>query len=816
MSGRKKTLAEALRDAALEYADLGFYVFPLRPQGKKPLPGSHGLLDATTDPETICQWWEDHPEANIGVDCGRSGLVVLDVDCKNGKDARPAVEGKDLAGAVTVATPTEKQLGRHYYWKANGAKFQSGADLYGFDGLDVRADGAYAVLPPSCIITEQGEQARPYRKLSGDFSKIGNVPQWLVELERKRQAEKTIPATAAAPGGGEVVPQEADEQTIERARAYLVKMPEAIEHDKGHVKLLKAATALVIGFRLSDADALAILREDYNPRCVPPWTEKELKHKITEARANKLGKTPGYLLSHGLPLANYVTETRTGKDGKPNVLHVPRKLNDIVADVLERFDGYPKRLGERLFYLDTEANAVRELATPDALSAWVQRCGGCGIDFLTGHGFVKVRELYEALLQTTERFDAVSSAPFYPDRANVFSLCGKLPEPTKDASAFWKLLDFMCPATAEDRLLMAAFFVAPMCFAPGGDFDRPGWCIDTEDAQASGKTSVAEVNARTHDCIPLSLDFSTLDRSQEAVKKRLISSEGRATRFALFDNVRSATIKSPVLANLVTAKYITERAAYGRGEESRPNDLTWTITVNGGTFDTDLATRFYPVVIVEPEASTAFWKRRVFSYIDEHRPQILADIRGLIERALARVENGEVWTRRKSRFPEFDAAVLAAVCQTKEEFDAVDRRISSHMAESNDDADRAARFEAAFLRELKTNAPMLVDDLPVVVFASDIDAMISTSDELQRLRFTSRDVRAWIKSGLMPSWSKEFRKINNAKSYGSDMGASAFLYGLEKFVASSGAVQVAKRVRNVDTRQVEWRLSAQITMRKTP
>ena len=60
-----------LCESALQLGKLGWYVFPCVPGGKRPLT-SHGFKDATRDPKTIRDWWQAHPLANIGVDCGRS------------------------------------------------------------------------------------------------------------------------------------------------------------------------------------------------------------------------------------------------------------------------------------------------------------------------------------------------------------------------------------------------------------------------------------------------------------------------------------------------------------------------------------------------------------------------------------------------------------------------------------------------------------------------------------------------------------------------------------------------------------------------
>ncbi len=67
----------ALLEAALTYADLGYAVFPCVPGDKNPLT-QHGFLDATTDAARIEAWWATHPDANIGL--STAGLLVVDVD----------------------------------------------------------------------------------------------------------------------------------------------------------------------------------------------------------------------------------------------------------------------------------------------------------------------------------------------------------------------------------------------------------------------------------------------------------------------------------------------------------------------------------------------------------------------------------------------------------------------------------------------------------------------------------------------------------------------------------------------------------------
>ncbi len=96
-------------------------------------------------------------------------------------------------------------------------------------------------------------------------------------------------AVRAAHGGKE------EAMTIhDRARAYLARMPVSVSGAGGHVAAFSAAMALVKGFALDEATALALLVE-WNASCLPPWTEADLRHKLRSA-ASSSGKPSGYLL----------------------------------------------------------------------------------------------------------------------------------------------------------------------------------------------------------------------------------------------------------------------------------------------------------------------------------------------------------------------------------------------------------------------------------------------------------------------------------------------------------------------------------------
>lgn len=80
----------------------------------------------------------------------------------------------------------------------------------------------------------------------------------------------------------------------DRAAKYLESMPESVAGQHGHDKAYRAACTLVRGFNLTPEAAFPILWE-WNTRCQPPWSERELQHKLEDAAVNADGE-PGYLL----------------------------------------------------------------------------------------------------------------------------------------------------------------------------------------------------------------------------------------------------------------------------------------------------------------------------------------------------------------------------------------------------------------------------------------------------------------------------------------------------------------------------------------
>jgi Bifunctional DNA primase/polymerase, N-terminal len=207
--------SQALLRSAIEYAARGWHVFPVRPGEKRPAFPDHDTerctgrdprcrnagahlgweQRATTDPDRIRRAWSAAPY-NIGVACGPSGLVVVDLDKpKPGKETPPAEwatvgvhDGWDVFAAVcdhagqpmpldtyTVATG---RGGTHLYFRHPS----SGPHLRNTNGgtrgslgwlIDTRAHGGYVLGAGSLV------NGRPYT-LAHD-GEAASLPDWLAE-----------------------------------------------------------------------------------------------------------------------------------------------------------------------------------------------------------------------------------------------------------------------------------------------------------------------------------------------------------------------------------------------------------------------------------------------------------------------------------------------------------------------------------------------------------------------------------------------------------------------------------------------------------
>ena len=110
-------------------------------------------------------------------------------------------------------------------------------------------------------------------------------------LEERKRATEAQRAGVAGPA-----PQAPPQRSgiLRRAAAYLDRLPPAIAGQGGHAATFDAALKILSGFDLTPDEALGLILERFNPRCEPPWSESELRHKVEDAAAH--AKERGRLL----------------------------------------------------------------------------------------------------------------------------------------------------------------------------------------------------------------------------------------------------------------------------------------------------------------------------------------------------------------------------------------------------------------------------------------------------------------------------------------------------------------------------------------
>jgi hypothetical protein len=148
-------------NTALELAERGYEVFPSRviwdAEGKKktqPYVKWITANAATMLPGMIREWWRQWPQALPCIDCGKSGIVVIDCDVKHNSECESGcADGLSRWHDDTDSLPTSSG-GRHYFYRAN-PEHPAGVDADGkIDRhVDVRGVGGMVIVHDVAEIT---------------------------------------------------------------------------------------------------------------------------------------------------------------------------------------------------------------------------------------------------------------------------------------------------------------------------------------------------------------------------------------------------------------------------------------------------------------------------------------------------------------------------------------------------------------------------------------------------------------------------------------------------------------------------------------
>ena len=228
--------------------------------------------------------WQDllesypaEPGDGLGILTGVRGLFVVDVDEKDGIPAHDRLAkyaaGRQVPDTLTVRTGGG---GLHLYYRTanESSTLRSRTNALG-PRIDVRADRGYVVAPGTAHVSGgMYEIARdlPIAILDSDH--------WIVADLRASEAPAPRQDRPVPP------PAEVTPEVSEAAIEYLKGAAPAIEGKNGSLRAFEVAYYLTRGLQLPIGVAAELWREHYNSRCEPPWSDREILHKLEDGATN--------------------------------------------------------------------------------------------------------------------------------------------------------------------------------------------------------------------------------------------------------------------------------------------------------------------------------------------------------------------------------------------------------------------------------------------------------------------------------------------------------------------------------------------------
>jgi hypothetical protein len=744
----------------LKLLKAGFWVIAIYPRGariktrddekiaggKEPIGPAWGVERRTE--EWIRRKFAEHPDAGIGILFGpkRAPGGAWLIECE-GDGPQAAESLAKFLGGEDVDTPQWRATrGEHAVFTADGdrllnllaaagAKEGTGIKagvwhLPELPGLEIRVGGlkpdgsvkqVQSVVPPT-----PGTDGKPrewIRSPRGGVAPLPEAAYAMLERIAASKASKATPPFANSKGASQRRNGAKGSDAEARAVAYLATIDPAISGQKGHSKTFRAACQIGPGFDLPPDVAFRILADHYNPRCQPPWSDAELRHKVEDAYSKESRR--GWLLE-APPRITAPSPSRNGSGGDDGSPHgdngrerpqfsnstsgeedkpVPILMPSLIDSLASVGKGWPKRIGETLFVASADFKPVY-LESSTQFMGWLD--GRASVYWSRGPGMISQERLYEYVRKFhAEQFDAVESYPHEPPMKGNFYLHPHV-RPRRSYDLTERFLGFFSPATDADRELIRAAILTP--FWGGTPGARPAFRFDgPEDdppelgGRGVGKTKSVELIAAP--CGGL-VDLRENENISDLIT-RLLSEEGQSKRILRIDNVKTLRLSWADLEALITTKELSGKRLY-RGEGRRPNVLTTFITVNGGSLSKDMALRQITIRLARPDPKGT-WLRDAFAFVEEHRWELIGELLGALSD-----EPGDI--RPASRWDEWEKEVLSRVSRW-DECQAIIAKRAKELDADEEDAHECEEFFAVKLAEKGHNPLIQIIKIPMPVAA---------------------------------------------------------------------------------------------------
>jgi hypothetical protein len=584
--------------------NVGWYILPITPNQKVP-PLINWREESSSDPEKIKEWRKKWPDANIGLDCGKSGLVVIDVDKRdNGISNWLAICEEYDIDTDTLQTVTPSG-GRHVFFKVPAGVKITNHSPWTDLGIDIRGDGGYVLLPPSK--TANGVYRFYFEEIDGSLPEIILLPDFLTEFLKSSRTK-----TKKEDSISEIISVGTRNTTLTSIAGSMRK--------KG----------------ISEAGIEAALLVENKIRCEEPLPEDEVLRIAKSISRYEPGTPPSK------PFVKYVTNRDT-------ITSLFEKVIKIIAPT-ERFFSYSNQIvyiepGAGIIPLDSEnlngyllkyfeiknvtinSNKVERLANYQVIARNHVNMFLSSPEIKAG---LPILESYTKIPIFDENWNLVSQPGYHSDQKVFYD--GPIIDPRYRLDAIDEMLKEVHWKEPSDRANFIGIILT------GLTIDRwigrhPLMVLNANKSQVGKSTLARMMGIILGAVIPSTVGYNS---NQIEFEKSIATEIGKGGPVVIIDNVKGTTtstmINSPVLERCITDFFLNFRRLGSNTNINRRNDVIFITTMNDSKFSRDLQNRDIPINLESHERvqDIKYSIPNIDEWLLVHRLDIISEAIGMI------------------------------------------------------------------------------------------------------------------------------------------------------------------------------------------